>query len=178
MLNASVFALQSALYQLARSGAAIPLLLPDGIFGPETSNALMLFQRKNRLSPTGIADYLTWTELFRQANRLQAQPSVSIAPFPNKGFYPIGARGDLLYIVQSMLSTTSNHFANIPTVTYTGVLDEETAQALRVIQQTSDLSPTGALDQRTWDALSALYNQSVGRIPASWSAAEIRAQRP
>ncbi len=177
MRNPSVFALQSALSLLSRSGAAIPLVLPDGVFGPETSAALIMFQRKNRLPPTGVADYATWTELFRQAQRVQTAPSNIIISFPTGGFYASGARGDLLYIVQSMLSTIANHFANIPTVNYTGILDDETAKALRVIQQTYDLSPTGALDQRTWDILSTLYNHSVGRIPASWSAAEARAQR-
>lgn len=177
MRDPSVFALQSALRQLSLSGAAIPQVLPDGIFGPETSDALIMFQRKNRLPPTGVADHTTWNELFAQAQRVRFVPASGILPFPNGGFYSAGARGNLFYIVQSMLSTISNHFANIPTVSFTGVLDEETAQALRILQQTFDLSPTGALDQHTWDILSLLYNFSIGSLPASWLAAEIKGQR-
>ena len=44
---------------------AIPVPI-DGIYDTQTQNALIEFQRKNNLAPTGIADRTTWDLLYTQ----------------------------------------------------------------------------------------------------------------
>ena len=39
------------------------LIVPDGIFGVETDEAVRRFQRRTALTETGIADLVTWTQI-------------------------------------------------------------------------------------------------------------------
>lgn len=39
------------------------LIVPDGIFGIETAEAVRRFQRSVALAETGIADFVTWTHI-------------------------------------------------------------------------------------------------------------------
>ncbi len=39
------------------------LVIPDGIFGPETDTAVRRFQNTVNLSETGIVDVVTWTQI-------------------------------------------------------------------------------------------------------------------
>lgn len=42
-------------------------LIPDGVFGPETTDAVIRFQRLVALEETGIIDYITWTQIVEAA---------------------------------------------------------------------------------------------------------------
>ena len=62
------------------------ILVPiDGIFDTQTKNALIDFQLKNNLAPTGVADRTTWELLYAQY--LEILDSISlpeaIIPFPS-----------------------------------------------------------------------------------------------
>lgn len=46
------------------------LINPDGIFDPNTTAAVRLFQQQNGIRVTGIADYDTWTLLVETAASL------------------------------------------------------------------------------------------------------------
>ena len=52
--------LQTMLRVLAQDDGALPNLVPDGIYGQETVNAILAFQRKYGLPTTGITDQATW----------------------------------------------------------------------------------------------------------------------
>lgn len=56
-LKSATVCLQRA---LARSGAAIK---PDGMFGPDTTTILKIFQKANNLTPDGVAGTNTWRNL-------------------------------------------------------------------------------------------------------------------
>ena len=56
--------LQMALRHLHRTLNAIPLINPDGFFGPETTAAVIAAQEFFGLPRTGKADYETWRLLF------------------------------------------------------------------------------------------------------------------
>lgn len=59
-----------------------PFLNPDGIFGPETTTAVLFFQRQNGLPATGIIDYETWTLLAATAKELHRERSFSLPQNP------------------------------------------------------------------------------------------------
>lgn len=55
--------LQNQLNRIARNYPAIPQVVPDGIYGPATAEAVRTFQRIFGLPQTGVTDYATWYEV-------------------------------------------------------------------------------------------------------------------
>lgn len=55
--------LQNQLNRIARNYPAIPQVVPDGIYGSATADAVRTFQRIFGLPQTGITDYPTWYEI-------------------------------------------------------------------------------------------------------------------
>ncbi len=55
--------LQNQLNRIARNYPAIPTLTADGIYGPDTAEAVRVFQRVFNLPQTGVTDYATWYEI-------------------------------------------------------------------------------------------------------------------
>ena len=55
--------LQQQLNRIARNYPAIPTLIPDGIYGTDTAEAVRMFQKIFHLPQTGIVDYPTWFEI-------------------------------------------------------------------------------------------------------------------
>lgn len=55
--------LQTQLNRIARNYPAIPTVTADGIYGPETAEAVRVFQGVFNLPQTGVTDYATWYEI-------------------------------------------------------------------------------------------------------------------
>lgn len=55
--------MQQQLARISKSYLAIPTVLPDGVFGPSTREAVEVFQRVFGLPVTGVVDYNTWYEI-------------------------------------------------------------------------------------------------------------------
>lgn len=58
-----VLQLQNQLNRIALNYPAIPQIVPDGIYGTQTANAVKIFQKIFKLPQTGITDYPTWYEI-------------------------------------------------------------------------------------------------------------------
>ena len=55
-----VRSLQTMLRVIAEDDPRLPLVVPDGIYGPTTMNTVASFQRMNGIPVTGITDQQTW----------------------------------------------------------------------------------------------------------------------
>lgn len=55
--------LQEQLNRIGENYNAIPVLVPDGIYGEQTANAVRAFQKIFKLPQTGIVDYKTWYKI-------------------------------------------------------------------------------------------------------------------
>ena len=62
----AIYNLQRYLRQLSRFDADIPSVDEDGIFGPATQTALIIFQDQKQIPATGTCDALTWAELVKE----------------------------------------------------------------------------------------------------------------
>jgi len=60
--------MQTYLNVIARRYPSIPLVTADGIYGRDTENAVLSFQRAVRLNPTGIIDVSTWERIVELYN--------------------------------------------------------------------------------------------------------------
>lgn len=65
--------MQTYLNAIARRYPSIPLVSADGIFGGDTEEAVLAFQRAVRLNPTGIIDVSTWERIVELYNFEETQ---------------------------------------------------------------------------------------------------------
>jgi peptidoglycan hydrolase-like protein with peptidoglycan-binding domain len=135
--------LAQALLNAAGATAADGLpLIPDGRFGPRTTQAVASFQTTRGIMPSGLLDAPTWNALMPLAPLATLLP---LDPVP---------QGPPIARAQSAL----NRVGGGPALPVTGMLDAATAAALSAFQSARFLPPTGGLDPATWLALADADN--------------------
>ncbi len=152
--------LQTMLRVLAEADRSLPSVVPDGIYGATTMQAVSAFQRKNGLPVTGVTDEPTWlaiVEAYEPALVIvgPAEP-IEIIMDPGQ-VYILGDESPYILLAQSMLIFLAGDFAAIPSPNHTGVLDRETARSLSGFQMLNGLPETGQLDKITWRNLSRQF---------------------
>lgn len=158
--------LQTMLRVLAEDDSSLPTLVPDGIYGQETVNAILAFQRKNGLPTTGVTDQTTWDTLvpaYEEAFiRVHKAAPIEIIMDPGK-VYVLGDSSPYLYLLQSMLLFLSQLHPDITTPSHSGTLDSPTSEALAGFQLLAGLPPTGELDKITWKYLVNQFTLNANR---------------
>ena len=158
--------LQTMLRVIAEDDATLPTVVPDGLYGQETINAVNAFQRRNALPATGITDQVTWDAVvvaYEDALiRIDKAAPIEIIMDPGK-VYKLGDSSPYLYLLQSMLLYLSILYPAIIAPSHTGVLDSPTSQALAGFQVLAGLEPTGELDKKTWKYLVNHFTLSANR---------------
>lgn len=157
----SIIEIQENLRELNKAGRAITLVIPDGIYGLHTREAVSDFQKLVNLPESGIVNFQTWTLLVYHANAARAERSAprAIHPFNRPlagGSAQKGERFDLILLVQLMLNETQ---AYSDPLELTGHLDEATEEALIDFQEKNGVEPSGRIDRATWDALAVAYDK-------------------
>ena len=155
-LQQPIRGLQTMLRILSERDAAHPTVVPDGIYGQTTTNAVAAFQQMHGLPTTGVTDQDTWDAIVAEYDIAlihvdEAEP-VQLILNPNEILH----RGDdspYIYVVQALLTVLSEVYASIPRPKSTGILDEATADSLAVFQELTGLPMTGELDKVTWKHL-------------------------
>lgn len=152
----SVRSLQTMLRVIAEADGTIPTVVPDGIYGQRTLNAVTAFQRHYGLPATGVTDQQTWekvVEVYEPALiRIGETQPIEIIFEPNQVFRR-GDRSPYLYLLQAMLHSMSNDYPAIDPPQESGTLDGGTEEALAAFQLLAGLPPTGELDRITWKYL-------------------------
>ena len=136
----------------------------DGIFGSRTEEAVSEFQRMRGLAVTGRVDRITWDLLFAEYDRLRREQDRRILPdlfprVPPDYQTTVGEEGAFITLLQWMLTELSIAYDTLPTLTVTGVMDDDTARSVVEFQRIHGLSQTGRVDRHTWNRLSEEYNQ-------------------
>lgn len=164
-----VRSLQTMLRILAEDDRSISTVIPDGIYGSQTRNAVSAFQRKYGLPVTGVTDQATWEKIVTAQTaartRLLAAQPLQLILNPNQ----VLRRGDnhpYVYVVQSMLVGLGQIYGSIIPPNITGVIDAPTVDALASFQHLCALPQTGELDKITWKHLALQYPLAVN-IPES-----------
>ena len=147
--------LQTMLRTIAHVDETLLKLVPDGIYGPNTVQAVREFQRQNALPVTGETDNATWNKLVavytvQSPSVLPAAP-VTVRWTPNRTL-----------LIQSMLQALARFYVNAPVLTVTGVHDAPSVAAVKWLQRLAALPQTGEIDQTTWAYLSGLYTLASG----------------
>ncbi len=159
-LGKPIRSLQTMLRVLAESVDEYKALIPDGIYGPDTMEAVRIFQRHNQLPITGITDQETWEHIAHEYSRalVEIAPPPSLAVLLNPcQTITYGERDPAVFLAQVVLMTMSQKYNCLEAPEITGVLDLATREALSAFQQISGLPPTGNLDRHTWKHLALQF---------------------
>ena len=90
--KAAVREIQTYLYWLAVSGEyPIPQVIPNGEYGPQTAEGVLVFQKRCGIEETGAVDRATFDALYREYRRVRAQIAAKErGNFPDESEFPIG----------------------------------------------------------------------------------------
>ena len=151
-----VRSLQTMLRVIATHHEDLPSVIPDGIYGKQTANAVSAFQQKFGIPVTGITDQATWDMIVSvyEPALMEVSPSqpLQIVLEPNQVIRS-GEDHYSIYLTQALLIAMARSYASIPEPPLSGTLDYGTAESLSAFQRLNNLPVTGELDKRTWKHL-------------------------
>ena len=152
-LQQPVRSLQTMLRVLSEQDNRYLPVVPDGIYGQTTANAVAGFQRHHGLPVTGVTDQQTWETIVSAYEPaliqvVEAAP-VEIILNPNEVLIR-GQRSPYLYVVQALLAVLSEAYESVSHPGFSGILDDRTADSIASFQSLSALPMTGNLDKITW----------------------------
>ena len=158
--------LQTMLRVIAEDDKRLPAVIPDGIYGPTTMNAVSSFQRLYNLPVTGVTDQSTWDKIVSVYEhaliRVDKAEPIEIILNPGEVFR-IGDSNAYIYLLQSLLIQLSNDNPTIIKPEHNGVFDSPTSEALAAFQFLAGLPATGELDKVTWKYLVKQFGLSASR---------------
>lgn len=158
--------IQEYLRYLQREQPALPLLAVDGLYGPETAEAVRAFQRGFGLPVTGEVDTDTWEKLvaeYRRRRQTDSAPTALRVFLSGDWQMDLGDVGPRVVILQAMLDLLREEYALPQPVVPTGVYDRPTGAAVTAFQAIFGFEQTGRVDRRTWEGLALAFNRHVGR---------------
>ena len=145
----------------------VPAVIPDGIFSEQTRESVMGFQKTFKISVTGIVDFITWNKIIAVFNEVYEYEEACSRPmaFPNYTDFSItlGDSPMCIYIIQAMLRFISIYFENFAEFNISGTHDEKSATLVKELQKLFNIEQNGIIDKKTFDMISALYNNNVAK---------------
>lgn len=156
--------IQTYLREIHQSGANVRSVIPDGIYGQRTRDAVSDFQRSTGIPETGEVNKDTWNAIYAAYDdaRRNLNMQEGITPFPALDeIMTEGDSGTSVLMLQAMLNTIAGMHINIAMNDMNGYYGENTALAVSEIQAASGLTPTGQTDIRTWNTIVRIFNAAA-----------------
>lgn len=174
MLSNPVQNLQYMLRRLGTRYSFLPQLATDGLFGEETLEAVMLFQRELAPPVTGVVDGRTWDAIRREWMALEREvaPPRSLRIFPREGAQMLpGGEEEYMVLPQTMFQLLRQRLEGIVEDEANGQHGDASVQNTLWLQNLAQLEETGVMDRATWDMLSRLYELFITAGSGSGTAA-------
>jgi len=159
-----VTSLQTMLRGISYTDDRILPVISDGKYGKSTYASVLSFQQVHGLPLTGNTDLQTWNAISDAYAAMKPGASaVRLFPtWPQRTALSPGDRNFHVYLAQAMLLVLSEFFSELPVLQLTGIIDTDTAAALRWLQTAASLPAAGNLDAITWYHLNSIYRTMVG----------------
>lgn len=146
--------LQYLLAVIGYFDSELPEITVDGIYGQNTANAVIAFQNKYGLTPTGIVDRNTYNKMLSVYDEVIRNLSPEFANsadelFPGR-FLTIDSSGPDVLRLNTLLSIISDNDPSIPAVNANDTFDETTLAAVTAVQRQQNLPLSGAVGPLTW----------------------------
>lgn len=162
-----VRSLQTMLRVIAQNDPNQPSLIPDGIYGVQTTGAVSAFQRNHGLPTTGVTDQATWEAIVAEYEPalIIAGPAQPLEIILDSGqILGRGSNDPDIYIVQAVLTVLAKAYGSITPPSSSGILDESTSASLISFQEMTGLPQSGELDKLTWRQLALHYPLAAERF--------------
>lgn len=160
ILDAPVRSLQQMLRTIAFVSEGYPSVIPDGIYGHSTEEAVRTFQRNYNLPVTGTVDYETFLGIVAVYDSAIEQLNILNGPiirFPISLTIEPGQSHPVVYLVQGMLAALHDTYPDIKKPELTGTIDQTTADDIRFVQQVSGIPVNGGINSVTYQRIMQLY---------------------
>lgn len=141
----------------------LPQISVDGIFGQETYDAVLTFQKLYNLDVDGIVGRSTWNAIQRAYEGvLNSLPpnykTYSSLIYPGY-FITTGAQGDVVRQLQRYLRVIGQNNPSVPVISVDGQYGSRTKAAVEAVQRLNGLEPTGQVGPITWNTIVDLYEE-------------------
>lgn len=138
----------------------------DGIFGPQTRNAVIAYQKMMGLPQTGVVNQETWNALISTYQAVvRVRPIEEWLPgtagFPNI-FLVEGMSGEEVRRAQELINIIARGYPAVGTVTVDGAFGPATRASVVAIQKQLGLPETGAIGPLTWEGMNDLAESILG----------------
>ncbi len=148
---------------------SVPRVAITGYYGPETTSAVRSFQQTYGLTPDGIMDALTYSELYDvYTGIINSIPPSQFAETaqPYRGFQlQIGEESEDVRVLQEYLNFIAQTYTEIPTVEVTGFFGTDTRAAVEAYQRLFGISVSGVVGGVTWNSIAQTYVElRLGRM--------------
>lgn len=153
MRGPNIRLLQFYLSTVGTYNPEVPVIDIDGIFGPNTRNAVIAFQQFAGLTQDGIVGPNTWNALFNAYQQiLKSQQNVTNGQvfLPTPMTLVLGSQSNAVLQLQRNLNRLAAVYPQIPTIPETGYFGEQTRNAVIAYQEVFGLPPTGNVDPYTF----------------------------
>ena len=126
----------------------------DGIYGNTTREAIREFQGRVALPMTGIVDLETFEALRETALKYCTENACKTHLYSQQGF-PLrsGSRGADVDVLHALLRSISEYERDLPPIPRTSYYSEETAAAVRYMQNIFQIDEDGIVDAMLFDRL-------------------------
>lgn len=170
-----VKSIQVRLNRISANYPAIPKILnTNGVYGQETRDAVIEFQRIFNLTQDGVVGRATWyriQQIYNGVKRLSELDSEGLTideisrQFPEE--LSIGAQGNEVRVIQYLLLYVSQFDNRIPPIAVDGIFGTATENAVRAFQERYGLPITGVMDEATYSVLYDVYRSYITSLPDS-----------
>lgn len=167
MQGQNIRLLQFYLATIGTYNDAVPVIAIDGIFGPETRDAVIAFQQFVGLTPDGIVGPNTWNALlnaYQQILESQQNANHNLVSLPIPTTLVLGSQSDAVLQLQRNLNRLAAVYPQIPTIPETGYYGEQTRNAVLAYQEVFGLPTTGNVNPYTFFQIEVAAAQAENRI--------------
>lgn len=155
-----VLELQKYLNKIFKNEPDAPKLVEDGVYGPETKEAVVKFCEKHDLPTNGEVNKEVWDKIIEVYNEYSTDVVKPLIVFPSVEYIiKPGDNNMLVSILQIMLQALGLKYRNCQMVNVTGIYDDLTVNAVKNIQNIVQTEPTGTVNLITWNHITTLFNE-------------------
>ena len=152
--------LQQRLRNISKVHKDVPSVIPDGIFGEETENAVRAFQRKFGFPETGRVDFELWDRINEESKKalfILSDPIQVISIKKEDLPLVIGQVGREVHTLNMMLRRLGELYSNFRFENTGDEFTAETEREIRKWQKVIGHDITGEVDKLTWNRLAEHY---------------------